>query len=193
MGKTRLAVEVAARCQGFADGVVFVPLAPISEQDAIVPAIADALSFTFAGTTDLSTQLLTYLRDKDREAAAEVAGASLALLATLVDKSLLRHTRTGRYDLHELIRQYALAKLAEDQQGRRQARCVDRCDLPDLVEHGAARAGSVRPSRSGTMPPAVPKHGTRLSTSMLRLCPICRRSRSRRSWNGCGAAHWRRQ
>jgi len=51
-----------------------------------------------------------------RDAAADVAGASLAVLATLVDKSLLRRTRTGRYDLHELIRQYALAKLAEDPQ-----------------------------------------------------------------------------
>ncbi|MBK8019832.1 MAG: hypothetical protein IPK19_00070 [Chloroflexi bacterium] len=43
-----------------------------------------------------------------REAAAQVAGATLPLLAGLVDKSLLRHAPdTGRYDMHELLRQYA--------------------------------------------------------------------------------------
>ncbi|MDQ4078412.1 MAG: helix-turn-helix domain-containing protein, partial [Chloroflexota bacterium] len=296
IGKTRLAVEVAGQCMVFSDGVVFVPLAPINEPHAIVPAIADALAFTFSGTTDLSSQLLNHLRDKEllivldnmehllgaeditvelvgqilaqaphvkvlttsrerlkmqaewvveveglpvppddppqkmadfpaftlflehakrvqngfqllagdeqavtqicravggmplglelaaswvrvlspheigqeiirgldappvapqdlpkrhrslqavfdhswrllsdaegrvlrklaifrggctREAAADVAGASLTVLATLVDKSLLRRTRHGRYEMHELIRQYALSKLREDSQ-----------------------------------------------------------------------------
>jgi predicted ATPase/transcriptional regulator with XRE-family HTH domain/Tfp pilus assembly protein PilF len=46
-------------------------------------------------------------------AAAEVAGAGLGLLASLVDKSLLRHGPGGRYDLHEIIRQYAGARLQE--------------------------------------------------------------------------------
>jgi predicted ATPase/DNA-binding XRE family transcriptional regulator len=64
IGKTRLAVEVAGQCEGLSDGVVFVPLASISEPQAIVPAIADALAFAFSGATDLSSQLLTYLRDK---------------------------------------------------------------------------------------------------------------------------------
>ena len=42
------------------------------------------------------------------EAAQAVAGASLTMLATLVEKSWLRHDpETGRYDLHELVRQYA--------------------------------------------------------------------------------------
>src|SRR5207247_2625355 len=41
----------------------------------------------------------------DREAAEQVAGASLSLLASLVDKSLLRLNSSGRYDLHELVRQ----------------------------------------------------------------------------------------
>src|SRR5262249_31277866 len=46
-----------------------------------------------------------------REAAETVAGASLRLLAALVDKSLLRRTSGGRYEMHELIRQYAAAQL----------------------------------------------------------------------------------
>jgi len=49
-----------------------------------------------------------------REAAKQVAGASLAALSALVAKSLLRRTDTGHYDLHELVRQYAASKLAAD-------------------------------------------------------------------------------
>jgi predicted ATPase len=51
-----------------------------------------------------------------REAAAEVAGASLPLLAALVDKSLLRRNLNGRYEVHELARQYAAARLADAQE-----------------------------------------------------------------------------
>jgi predicted ATPase/DNA-binding NarL/FixJ family response regulator len=47
------------------------------------------------------------------EAAARVTGASLHILASLVDKSMLRVNRSGRYDLHELLRQYAEEKLSE--------------------------------------------------------------------------------
>lgn len=48
-----------------------------------------------------------------REAALRVAGASLPLLLALLGKSLLRRDETGRYDMHELIRQFAEEKLAE--------------------------------------------------------------------------------
>ena len=46
-----------------------------------------------------------------RDAADQVAGATLPLLSALMDKSLLRRTDAGRYDLHELIRQYAREQL----------------------------------------------------------------------------------
>ena len=46
-----------------------------------------------------------------REAAAQIAGASLSLLSALVDKSLLQVTPSGRYILHELLRQFAVEKL----------------------------------------------------------------------------------
>ncbi len=48
-----------------------------------------------------------------REAAIQVAGATLPLLLGLVSKSLLRRNETGRYDMHELIHQFAAEKLAE--------------------------------------------------------------------------------
>lgn len=48
-----------------------------------------------------------------RDAAEQVAGASMAVLMSLVDKSLLRVNRNGRYDIHELQRQYAAERLSE--------------------------------------------------------------------------------
>jgi len=50
-----------------------------------------------------------------REAAAQVADASLTLLADMVDKSLLRRAATGRYELHDLLRHYAEEKLRADE------------------------------------------------------------------------------
>jgi predicted ATPase/transcriptional regulator with XRE-family HTH domain len=49
-----------------------------------------------------------------REAAEQVANATLPLLSALVDKSLVRRTEARRYDLHELIHQYVAAHLRGD-------------------------------------------------------------------------------
>jgi predicted ATPase/predicted amidohydrolase len=49
-----------------------------------------------------------------RKAAAEVAGVSLPVLSSLVDKSLLTRGQGGRYGLHELLRGYGREKLRED-------------------------------------------------------------------------------
>jgi predicted ATPase/transcriptional regulator with XRE-family HTH domain len=47
-----------------------------------------------------------------RAAAVATTGTSLLMLSTLVDKSLLRHSKTpDRYELHELIRQYTFTEL----------------------------------------------------------------------------------
>jgi len=65
IGKTRLALEVAYLLQGeFADGACFVPLASISAPAHVVPAIAAAASFAFAGPADPRAQLLSYLRER---------------------------------------------------------------------------------------------------------------------------------
>ncbi|HEY5732085.1 MAG TPA: tetratricopeptide repeat protein, partial [Anaerolineales bacterium] len=50
-----------------------------------------------------------------REAAVQAMGATLPILSSLVEKSILRFSRnSNRYDLHELIRQYAFAQLGSD-------------------------------------------------------------------------------
>lgn len=65
VGKTRLALAVAAKQQGlFADGVVFVALAALTAPEFIVPTMVNALGFTLAGSVEPQTQLLNYLRAK---------------------------------------------------------------------------------------------------------------------------------
>lgn len=54
-----------------------------------------------------------------REAAEVVAGASLRSLSALVDQSLLRVAADGRYDVHELLRQYGKERLLESGEVKR--------------------------------------------------------------------------
>jgi tetratricopeptide (TPR) repeat protein len=49
----------------------------------------------------------------DADAATHIAGASLRMLSALTEKSLLHASSAGRYDLHELLRQFAQQKLRE--------------------------------------------------------------------------------
>jgi predicted ATPase len=58
-------------------------------------------------------RLSVFQRDFTRAAAEKIAGASLSTLASLVDKSLLRKTEKGRYELLKTIRNYTLERLTE--------------------------------------------------------------------------------
>ncbi len=91
VGKTRLAIETARAVPGFADGVAFVSLAPVSAPALIVPAIGDALGGAFSGTTDLLAQLLAHLRERrvllildNLEHLLDPAGVTLGLLQHLL-------------------------------------------------------------------------------------------------------------
>jgi len=53
-----------------------------------------------------------------REAATEVAGATLSHLLSLVDKSLVRWNPSERYEMHELLRKCMEEKLSESVEGR---------------------------------------------------------------------------
>lgn len=53
------------------------------------------------------------------DAARVVTGVSPGTLASLVDKSLLRHDSAGRYHQHVVLRGYAAAELARDEAGSR--------------------------------------------------------------------------
>ncbi len=65
VGKTRLSLQVAADLlDEFADGAYFVPLAPISDPDLVVPTIAQVLGIKETGERPLLDLLKAYLRDK---------------------------------------------------------------------------------------------------------------------------------
>lgn len=61
---------------------------------------------------DAFAQLSVFHGGFDREAGSAVAGTDLRLLSELTSKSLVRRSEFGRYELHELLRQYAAEKLA---------------------------------------------------------------------------------
>ena len=60
---------------------------------------------------DVLARLSVLRGDFARETAAAVSGADLRLLSELVSKSLVRRSDFGRYELHELLRQYAAEQL----------------------------------------------------------------------------------
>ena len=111
-GKTRLGLQVAAELlEDFLSGVFFVSLAPISDSDLVVPAIAEALALReVAGEQPFET-LIGYLREKQMllvldnfeqviGAAADVANLlrpcpDLRLLVT--SRERLRVTRENVY------------------------------------------------------------------------------------------------
>ena len=65
VGKTRLGLQAAAELiEDFADGVCFVPLAPLSDTELVVPTIAQSFGFWEAEGQLLSNLLHAYLRDK---------------------------------------------------------------------------------------------------------------------------------
>ncbi|OGC43568.1 hypothetical protein A2Y85_05490 [candidate division WOR-3 bacterium RBG_13_43_14] len=69
-----------------------------------------------------------------REAATKVTGASLTVLSLLLDKSLIRRNPEGRYDILEMVRQYASEKINEnpdEEKDIRQKHCLYYTDLLD--------------------------------------------------------------
>ncbi len=70
IGKTRLAIEFAARnLSAFPGGVFYIPLTPVNSPEKIVPAIADVLDFVFSGPADPKRQLLNYLSSNIKQEA----------------------------------------------------------------------------------------------------------------------------
>lgn len=90
------------------------------------------------------SQLAVFQGGFDRRVAEQLAGATLPLLASLVSKSLVQRGHDGRYDLHQVIRQSALAHLAETP-----ARALDTRDAHSAyyLRFAAAREGALKSAR----------------------------------------------
>ncbi len=86
-------------------------------QRSLRAAFDHSWSLLAANEREILSRLAIFQGGFEREAAEHVAGATLPSLLRLASKSLVRRAEGGRYDLHEVVRQYALSHLAEDPQG----------------------------------------------------------------------------
>jgi serine/threonine protein kinase len=89
-------------------------------------SIRTVFEYSWRLLTDTETEVLSKLaafkRGFRKEAAQRVAGASLPVLISLVDKSLLQVTEDWRYEWHPLLYQYAEERLREDPDSEAQTR-----------------------------------------------------------------------
>jgi predicted ATPase/DNA-binding SARP family transcriptional activator len=99
-------------------------------------------------------QLSIFRGGFSREAAQAVTGASLPDLLAFVNKSLLHHTPAGRYEVHELLRQFAAEKLArspavaEEVRGRHSAFYAAFLHQREANLKGARQPGGIGRDRS---------------------------------------------
>jgi predicted ATPase/DNA-binding SARP family transcriptional activator len=73
------------------------------------------------GERRVLASLSVFVDEFDRHAAEHVAGANIELLSALVDKSLLVRPQSGRYGIHDVVCQFAAARLDSDPQERNAA------------------------------------------------------------------------
>ncbi len=121
-----LGLEVAATwlrvmpCQQIAEEIkrsldfLTTPLRNVPERHRSLRAVFEQ-SWKLLSETERDVLMkLSVLRNSfDLQAAEQVAEASLPVIAGLADRSLVRQAQAGRYDLHELLRQFAADKLIE--------------------------------------------------------------------------------
>jgi len=101
IGKTRLSIQVAIILQEhFADGVCFIPLAPISDPNLVIPAIAQELVIQELGAPRLFEQVKVALQAKHAllvlDNFEQVTGAAPMLVELLVTCSALKILVTSR-------------------------------------------------------------------------------------------------
>lgn len=123
-------------------GVLGRPLQDLPERHHSVQSLlAQSWGRLPAGLRGSLLRLALFRGGFQREAAAAVAGASLGDLRTLVERGLLYREATGRYELHELLRQYALQQLAVDEEALHAA--LD-CHSAYFADWTAARESLLR-------------------------------------------------
>lgn len=106
--------EIAAELERGLD-ILVTTLRDVPERQRSLRAVFDhSWRLLCAEEQGVLRQLSVFRGGFRREAAAVVADASLPLLAALMAKSFLRRTHDGRFIMHELVRQFAFDRLAED-------------------------------------------------------------------------------
>jgi predicted ATPase/class 3 adenylate cyclase len=100
-GKTRLALQIGAELlDEFRSGVFFVSLAPIADEDLLVPTIAQALAIREISGEDLAVTLSAYLSDKQMllvlDNLEHIVGAAPAIAELLISAPEIRILATSR-------------------------------------------------------------------------------------------------
>lgn len=99
------------------------PTRDIPERHRSIHAVFDhSFELLSAETRNVFCRLSVFQGGFRRAAAEIVAGGNLRVLSELVEKSLLRRLPNGRYDQHELVRQYAGRMLQQDPEAYRAVR-----------------------------------------------------------------------
>jgi tetratricopeptide (TPR) repeat protein len=135
-----LGLELAATwvnmlsCQEIADelskglDILETSWADISERQRNIRAVFDHSWHLMSNREQVLLSRLTVFHGSfSRQAAEQVAGAGLRELSGLIDKSLVRRAADGRFDLHDLLRQYSAEKLEQfpaDSRETRRRHCV---------------------------------------------------------------------
>jgi len=118
VGKTRLAFQVAAEVSdGYADGVFVVPLAPVTDPEQVMEAIAQVLSIPDVSGPSLFGQVQRVLKSKQLllvlDNFEQVAGAALMVAELLATCPSLKIVVTSRVALHvRAEREFAVPPLA---------------------------------------------------------------------------------
>lgn len=106
--------EIAAEIESNLDFLT-VSEPDVSDRHRSMRAVFDQSWGLLTGVEQTAFSCLSLFRGGfAREAAQQVAEASLPVLSGLLDKSLVRRLGNGRYDIHELVRQYAAHQLSAD-------------------------------------------------------------------------------
>jgi predicted ATPase/class 3 adenylate cyclase len=147
-GKTRLSIEVAAAVAGrFPDGVVFVPLATITDPALLIPTLAGALGLREAPSRPVRDVLIAHIKERSillvldnfeqLIAAAQTVGE---LLAAAPRVSMIVTTREPLWIAGE--QEFPVPALALPDRGRAE---LDQLRETDSVALFVQRARSVRP------------------------------------------------
>lgn len=110
----RTVAEIATEIQESLD-LLAADFRDLPERQRSLQAIFDA-TWRQLSTEEQSVfkKLSVFQGDFTRNAAQAVTGASLSTLTVLCHKALMRSVNNGRYEIHELLRQFALNLLADE-------------------------------------------------------------------------------
>src|SRR5215217_2753412 len=158
VGKTRLALSAAAVSDHFPDGIIFVPLAPVTDPALLAPAIVKALAVREAGDEPLIERLKAVLRSKrlllvldNFEQIVEAAPDVADLLGACPDVTVLVTSRVRLRISGE--REVPIAPLGLVELERH--RSVEDVATADAVRLFIARAEAVQPDFALTSENAV--------------------------------------